>query len=115
MKKIVLSLLLLVTSQAALADTERGLASFYGDNLDGRKTASGEPYDKNALTAAHRTLDFGTEVRVLYPETGKSVLVIINDRGPFVEGRIIDLSGAAANEIGLTQDGVGEVELFVQQ
>lgn len=114
--KIAFTLLIAVfASISCLAETERGLASFYSDSLDGGKTASGELYDKDAFTAAHQALDFGTAVRVTYPKTGKSVLVRINDRGPFVENRIIDLSGAAANEIGLTQDGVGEVELSVQK
>jgi rare lipoprotein A len=65
------------------------------------------------MTAAHRTLPFGTRVRVTYPKTGKSVEVVINDRGPHVEGRIIDLSGAAARALGLTDDGTGQVRLEV--
>ncbi len=96
---------------AALAETERGLASYYTDSLDGNKTASGEPYDKQAMTAAHRTLDFGTLVTVTYIKTGKSVEVRINDRGPHVAERLIDLSGAAAAEIGLRENGIGEVTI----
>jgi rare lipoprotein A len=98
-----------------MAGTEQGLASYYADSLHGNKTASGEPYDKNALTAAHRTLEFGTTVLVTYPETGKSVEVRINDRGPHVEDRIIDLSGAAAAKIGLKEDGVGTVTIETRE
>jgi rare lipoprotein A len=93
------------------ADSMRGLASYYADSLHGNKTASGEPYDKNDLTAAHRTLEFGTSVKVTYLKTGKIVEVRINDRGPHVKDRIIDLSGAAANKIGLKEDGIGEVSI----
>ncbi len=98
----------------ASAETQRGLASYYADSLHGNKTASGELYDKNAMTAAHRTLDFGTMVVVTYPKTGKSVDVRINDRGPHVDERIIDLSGAAAAKIGLKDDGTGEVVIEVR-
>ncbi len=97
----------------AAAEPERGLASYYADSLHGNKTASGEPYDRNALTGAHRSLDFGTQVIVTYIKTGKSVTVRINDRGPHVKGRIIDLSGAAAGRIGLKDAGVGEVTVEV--
>ncbi len=90
-----------------------GLASYYGSELHGRKTASGVPFDMNALTAAHRTLPFGTRVKVTYLATGKSVVVVINDRGPFVAGRIIDLSAAAAKAIGLYAAGVGKVRLEI--
>ncbi len=104
-----LALCLGIGATSALAATEQGLASFYADSLHGNKTASGEAYDKNAMTAAHRTLEFGTLVNVTYLKTGKSVEVRINDRGPHVEDRIIDLSGAAAAKIGLKDSGVGEV------
>ncbi len=97
----------------AFAETEHGKASYYADSLHGNKTASGEPYDKNAMTAAHRTLEFGTQAIVTYPKTGKSVEVRINDRGPHVKDRIIDLSGAAAAAIGLKDDGVGEVTVDI--
>ena len=102
---------LLCLPAAAFAGETRGMASYYADSLHGNKTASGEPYDKNALTAAHRTLEFGTPVRVTYLKTGRSVEVRINDRGPHVEKRIIDLSGAAAEQIGLKEDGIGEVSI----
>jgi len=97
------------------AETLEGDASYYADSLDGNKTASGEIYDKNGLTAAHRTLPFGTKVIVTYLETGKSVEVIINDRGPYAKHRLIDLSGAAAKKIGLIDAGHGEVKLEIQE
>lgn len=106
-------LYLVFTGATASAGNEHGLASYYADSLDGNKTASGEPYDKNAMTAAHRTLDFGTLVIVTYAKTGKSVEVRINDRGPHVKDRIIDLSGAAAEKIGLKEYGVGEVSVEI--
>ena len=118
---IVLNVLLLMLvcttnmwAQAAPATkVEEGDASYYADSLDGNKTASGEPYDKKALTAAHRSLPFGTQVKVTYVKTGKSVVVVINDRGPHAKNRIIDLSGAAARKIGLIEDGHGKVKLEV--
>ncbi len=90
----------------------RGLASWYGERFHGRRTASGETYDMHALTAAHKTLPFGTQVRVRHAATGKEVLVRINDRGPHVKGRVIDLSHAAASAIGLIQAGVAPVVLL---
>jgi peptidoglycan lytic transglycosylase len=111
-----LTLLLVATGLAHAglpATVEEGVASYYDDSLHGNETASGEAYDKNAMTAAHRTLPFGTRVRVTYPKTGKSVEVVINDRGPHATGRIIDLSGAAAKALGLIDDGTGEVRLEV--
>lgn len=90
----------------------RGLASWYGEPFHGRRTASGEVYDMNELTAAHKTLPFGTRVRVRHARTGKEVTVRINDRGPHVPGRIIDLSRAAASVLGIVQGGVGRVVLL---
>jgi rare lipoprotein A len=83
-----------------------GKASFYG-NESGSKTASGQRFNQNAMTAAHRSLPFGTKVRVTY--RGQSVVVTINDRGPFIKGRVIDLSTGAARAVGLTGAGVGHV------
>ena len=80
---------------------QEGIASWYGHPFDGRRTSSGEIYNMHAMTAAHRTLPFGTLVRMHDLENGKSVVVRINDRGPFVEGRIIDLSYAAAMAMGM--------------
>lgn len=88
-----------------------GFASWYGRDFHGRRTASGERFDMHDLTAAHRTLPFGTRVRVTNLENGSSVKVRINDRGPFVEGRIIDLSYGAARKIGMVRAGVVRVRL----
>lgn len=88
-----------------------GVASYYGRQFNGRRTASGERFDMNQLTAAHRTLPFGTMVQVTNPANGRSVTVRINDRGPFHGGRLIDLSRSAAEQIGIIQRGHGTVEL----
>ena len=93
--------------------TQQGTASWYGKPHHGKKTASGEVYDMNALTAAHRTLPLGTRVRVTNAENGRSVIVRINDRGPFRDNRIIDLSRAAARELGVTGEGLFKVRLEV--
>lgn len=95
----------------AAAPFELGMASFFATEMAGRRTANGETCDPATLTAAHRTLPFGTKLRVTNPANGKSVIVRINDRGPFARGRVIDLSKAAAAEIGLVQRGHGHVEL----
>jgi len=92
---------------------ETGQASWYGKAHQGELTASGERFDMNALTAAHRTLPFGTIVRVTHLKTGKSVKVRINDRGPFSKGRIIDLSYEAARRLGIVDRGTARVELTV--
>lgn len=89
----------------------RGMASYYGRKFHGRRTANGERFDMNALTAAHKTLPFGSKVRVTNTANGKSVVVRINDRGPFIRGRTIDLSRSAAQKIGLISRGHGSVEL----
>jgi len=88
-----------------------GRASYYGNELAGNRTASGERFDPKDFTAAHRTLPFGTRVRVTLARTGKSVVVRVNDRGPFHAERVIDVSRAAADEIGLTRRGTAEVTL----
>lgn len=89
----------------------QGSASYYAAKFQGRRTASGEPFDNKAMTAAHRTLPFGTLVRVTNPGTGASVVVRINDRGPFTRGRMIDVSRAAAEQLGLVARGHATVEL----
>lgn len=89
--------LLLICSMMSHA----GKATYYHDQLHGKRTASGEVFSQHKLTAAHRTLPFGTRVKVINPETKKSVIVTINDRGPFNRGHVIDLSKAAAKRIGL--------------
>lgn len=91
---------------------ERGLASWYGPRFHGRRTASGERFDRLALTAAHRTLPFGSMVRVRHVQNGREVQVRINDCGPHRRDRIIDLSQAAAQALDLHEDGVEVVELF---
>ena len=91
--------------------TEVGIASWYGPGFHGRRTASGERFNTQAMTAAHKTLPFGTRVRVTSAATGKEVVVRINDRGPFIAGRIIDLSRAAALALGFV--GIKQVELQV--
>lgn len=90
-----------------------GPASWYGPKFHGRQTASGEPFDMHDLTAAHRTLPFGTRVRVTNDANGRSVIVRINDRGPFHGKRVIDLSRTAAKAIGLVSRGVGRVKIEV--
>lgn len=96
-----------------MGDRESGLASWYGEPYHGRPTANGEIYDMNQLTAAHRTLPFDTIARVTHQHNRRSVEVRIIDRGPFVDGRIIDLSRAAADKIGMRREGVAPVEIFV--
>lgn len=88
-----------------------GEASYYGAGFEGRPTANGERFDSRKLTAAHRTLPMGSRVRVTNPKTGDSVVVRVNDRGPFHGNRVIDLSEAAARAIGLIQSGTGTVRL----
>jgi len=105
--------LLLCTAMARAQHTESGYASFYADRFHGKKTASGEPYNKNAFTAAHRSLPFGTTVKVTRVDNHRSVVVKINDRGPFVKGRVIELSRAAARQIDLLQNELVMVKLEV--
>ena len=90
---------------------EAGMASWYGAAFQGRRTASGERFDMNQLTAAHKTLPLGTVVQVRNPLNGKTVDVTINDRGPFIKGRIIDLSYRAALVLGIVQEGKQPVEV----
>jgi rare lipoprotein A len=90
-----------------------GVASYYADEFDGRATANGEIYDMNSLTAAHQTLPFNTRVRVTNLTNGKSVVVRVNDRGPFKDDRIIDLSLGAAKKIGLIANGTAPVRLEI--
>ena len=92
---------------------EVGRASWYGGRFHGRRTASGERFDKNALTAAHRELPFGTRVRVTNQRNGRSVIVTITDRGPFGGRRIIDLSERAARDLGMIDDGVVPVAIEI--
>jgi len=107
-------------SAAALAERDdavpgrafgSGIASYYAHSFIGKRTASGEPYRREALTAAHRSAPFGSRIRVRSLSSGREVTVRINDRGPHTKGRIIDLSWAAAEAIGLTRSGTAQVSL----
>ena len=112
--KIIIAILLsscLVASCSRI--TQTGKASYYADKFDGRPTASGQRFSNHKRTAAHRTLPFGTRVKVTNLKTGRSVKVRINDRGPFVAGRMIDLSYEAARQLGITNQGMDEVEIYV--
>ncbi|HET8540803.1 MAG TPA: septal ring lytic transglycosylase RlpA family protein [Anaeromyxobacter sp.] len=88
-----------------------GVASFYGRRFHGRRTASGARYDMHALTCAHRTAPFGTRLRVTDLDTGLSVVVTVNDRGPFVRGRVVDVSLAAARALGMIERGLARVRI----
>lgn len=98
-------------ARPAALHTESGIASFYGPGFHGRTTANGETYDQEKLTAAHPTLDFGSRVRVTNLSNGESVVVRITDRGPYVRGRVIDLSVGAARELRFVERGVTRVRL----
>jgi rare lipoprotein A len=95
--------------------TQVGQASWYGPGFHGRKTASGERFDQNKLTAAHRSLPLDTKVKVTNLENGRSVEVEINDRGPYAGKRVIDLSKAAANRLDMTDDGIARVRIEVTE
>lgn len=106
------------TSSPSFADNkagfkQKGVATYYADRFHGRKTASGERYDKSAMTAAHRTLPLGTVVKVTNVKSGDSIKVEINDRGPYVKGRVLDLSRRAAQELGITGAGRAQVNIEV--
>ncbi|MCH7399927.1 septal ring lytic transglycosylase RlpA family protein [Belliella sp. DSM 107340] len=103
--------LVLTFSSCSQKATQLGKASYYNDKYHGKATSSGEKYRKNKLTAAHKTLPFGTKVKVINQTNGKKVTVRINDRGPFVSGRIIDLSKRAAKQIDLIDAGVADVKI----
>ncbi|WP_082673977.1 septal ring lytic transglycosylase RlpA family protein [Thiohalocapsa sp. ML1] len=109
---LLLALSSMLSPAPALAAGE-GMASYYGAGFHGRRTASGQRFDQHAMTAAHRTLGFGTRVRVTDKRTGRSVVVTINDRGPFKRGRIIDLSRGAAQRLGIVAAGVAPVRVEV--
>lgn len=91
--------------------TQSGIASWYGRNHHGKTTANGEPFNMEAMTAAHRSLPFNTIVRVTSPAQNRTIKVRINDRGPYVDGRIIDLSARAARELGIAENGVAQVRI----
>jgi rare lipoprotein A len=108
---IIAASFLIGLSSCAHKITETGKGSYYADKFQGRKTASGEIFKQEKLTAAHRTLPFGTKVKVVNLANGRSVNVTINDRGPFAAGRIIDVSKKAARKLGMVDAGVASIEI----
>ena len=102
--KLYLSVAFSLLAFTAMAQ-EFGMASYYADQYHGKKTASGELYDKDEMTCAHKSLLFGSVIRVTRLDNSKSVEVRVNDRGPYIKGRIVDLSGAAADALGITKIG----------
>lgn len=110
---VVLLLALQLPSKAQLGKEYTGKASFYGNEFVGRKTANGEIYGQTSMTAAHRSLPFGTIVEVTNLQNNKTCVVRINDRGPFARGRIIDLTSSAAKAIGFIKSGIAEVKLRI--
>jgi rare lipoprotein A len=113
MKAIVFIVLMSFATGSRVFAAQEGFASWYGGKFQGRLTSSGEVFDTNLMTAAHKSLPFGTIVKVTDQENGKSTVVKINDRGPFVEGRIIDLSRAAAEELDMVGRGIARVSLEI--
>lgn len=110
--KLLFSSLFLLFALSSFAQ-EYGEAAYYADKLQGRSTASGEPYDMNKMTAAHRTYPFGTMIKVTNIDNNRSVVVRVNDRGPFTEGRVVDVSRKAAEQLDLIRSGVARVKLEV--
>ena len=102
-----------VMKKVEIGYTFSGDASFYGKGFDGKKTASGEIFDKDDFTCAHRTLPFGTKLKVVRVKTGASVVVRVNDRGPYVKKRVLDLSEAAGKVLGFDKAGHGQVTATV--
>jgi rare lipoprotein A len=98
-----------LTEKSPAQITESGYASYYAQHFEGKPTASGEPYTGTKLTAAHRTLPFGTLVEIINVKNGRKVVVRINDRGPFVEGRVLDVSECAAEKLNMLSDGVVQI------
>ncbi len=113
MRKTAFSIVFFLFAIGAFAQTQTGKASFYADKFEGRPTASGEKYKHNKLTAAHKTLPFGTKVRVTNTANNQVVEVVINDRGPYVDGRVIDLSKSAAEKLGFVNSGLADVKIEV--
>ena len=109
----ILTLAVAACGSSKSAFTQSGEGSYYADKFAGRATASGAPYRPGQLTAAHNTLPFGTRIRVTNVRTGRSVKVVVNDRGPHVKGRIVDVSKRAAKKLGLVDAGVAPVKLKV--
>lgn len=113
MYKLIFSTFFFLLVSAAIAQVQTGKASFYADKFEGTPTASGEKYRHSKLTAAHKTLPFGTRVRVTNLTNNETVEVVINDRGPYVENRIVDLSKSAAEKLGFVNQGLADIRLEV--
>ena len=113
MKKLFLILSFFSLISSAFAQVQTGKASFYADKFEGIQTASGEKYRHKKLTAAHKTLPFGTRIKVTNLANNKSVEVVVNDRGPYVDGRVVDVSKAAAEELGFLNQGLADVSVEV--
>lgn len=113
MRKVFLSLSFSFIFAVVFGQVQTGKASFYADKFEGHPTASGEKYHHNKLTAAHKTLPFGTKVKITNVANSQSVEVVINDRGPYVDNRIIDLSKSAAEKLGFVNQGLADVSLEV--
>lgn len=109
----ILSIGLIMPTSMANVEVHFGIASFYHDSLDGNRTACGQIFRQSKMTAAHKTLPCGTEVKVTRVANGRTVNVVINDRGPFVKGRIIDLSRAAANKLNMQHTGIAKVSMEI--
>jgi len=113
--KAIVFVIMAFTTLGLGAQTYKGKASFYGPGFNGRKCANGQVFDMNKLTCAHKTLPFGTMLKVTNLKNGKSTIVEVTDRGPYVRGRIIDLSKAAAEKIDMIKAGVANVEIEVMK
>lgn len=113
MCKVLLSLSLAFIFAVACAQVQTGKASFYADKFEGHPTASGQKYHHNKLTAAHKTLPFGTKVKITNLGNNQTVEVVINDRGPYIENRIVDLSKSAAEKLGFVNQGLADIRLEV--
>src|SRR6187399_9465 len=113
MKKIIYLFIFQLIVVGGLAQTQTGKASFYADKFEGSPTASGEKYKHGKLTAAHKSLPFGTKLRVTNIANNQTVEVVVNDRGPYVDGRVIDLSKSAAEKLGFINQGLAEVKIEV--
>jgi len=113
MRKSFFSFFLSFLFAASFGQVQTGKASFYADKFEGKPTASGEKYRHNKLTAAHKTLPFGTRVRITNVSNNESVDVVINDRGPYVENRIVDVSKSAAEKLGFVNQGLADIRLEV--
>ncbi|NJN40859.1 MAG: septal ring lytic transglycosylase RlpA family protein [Flammeovirgaceae bacterium] len=111
--RLFFNLIFLLLTTSIFGQTQTGKASFYADKFEGRPTASGEKYKHSKATAAHKTLPFGTKVRVTNTTNNKTVDVVINDRGPYVDGRIIDLSKSAAEKLDFINQGLADVSIVV--